>query len=297
MTPLLLLTPFDPDGAPSDTSGTVRALTAALRRSGRAVVIADLDRVRLRAGRLEASDTRGAPVLVDDARQGLILGFGDRRSCLDRFQMLAATKTQWITSPPVMLQAHSKIGLHALAAPWPVPEYEVGRGSDLATTLASRAAEGWLCKPTAASHGDGVVLLPRRPEAMRARLSRTAGMVIVQRRVPGTERRLLFAGGRFIGQYVRKPAATTAPGIAGNLARGAVAVAAPPCDEEAAARAALGERLLALGIGWAGVDLKGDHLLEVNVVNPGGLATLAALGDAAEAAADAVCAAFAALLD
>ncbi len=84
-----------------------------------------------------------------------------------------------------------------------------------------------------------------------------------------------MAGDQLLGAYERRPGT----GLGGwNLAAGGSAhLTALPSALTAPARA-LGLALAREGIGYAGLDLRDGQLLEANVINPGGLGTLAALG-------------------
>jgi glutathione synthase/RimK-type ligase-like ATP-grasp enzyme len=67
---------------------------------------------------------------------------------------------------------------------------------------------------------------------------------------------------------------------AANLGAGGRALPAPddPARDALALRAAAA--LATRGVHFAGLDIAGPWILEANVINPGGLATLAELGDA-----------------
>ncbi len=84
-----------------------------------------------------------------------------------------------------------------------------------------------------------------------------------------------MAGDRVLGAYERRPG-TSQGGW--NLAAGGTAHLTPLPRDLATRAQALGLQLARAGIGYAGIDVRGGMLLEANVINPGGLATLAALG-------------------
>jgi hypothetical protein len=99
---------------------------------------------------------------------------------------------------------------------------------------------------------------------------------LLQREIAGAEEwRILVAGDRVLGAYERRPG-TSQGGW--NLAAGGTAHLTPLPGDLATRAQALGLQLARAGIGYAGIDVRGGMLLEANVINPGGLATLAALG-------------------
>ena len=92
------------------------------------------------------------------------------------------------------------------------------------------------------------------------------------------ETRILCAGGRLLGHYLRVPQLTSQQEL--PLANWSAGGSAETTDLTAGQRKIaqrIANDLVALGVGFAAIDLIGDHLLEVNIANPGGLARLAEL--------------------
>ena len=84
------------------------------------------------------------------------------------------------------------------------------------------------------------------------------------------EVRVLFARGQAIGSYGRI-AKHDSPS---NLAKGATAIAyqiGPELDEKVER---VGAWLQGEGIGFAAADFRDNHLIEINIANPGGLGTI-----------------------
>ncbi|MEE3109070.1 MAG: hypothetical protein VX323_03385, partial [Pseudomonadota bacterium] len=99
---------------------------------------------------------------------------------------------------------------------------------------------------------------------------------LLQQEIEGSEEwRILLAGERVLGAYERR-LGTSRGGW--NLAGGGTAHLTPLPQDLATRAQALGLQLARAGIGYAGIDVRGGMLLEANVINPGGLATLATLG-------------------
>jgi glutathione synthase/RimK-type ligase-like ATP-grasp enzyme len=279
---LLVLLPADAlAAAPGQRSReTLDLLVPAFAAIGTRVVCGDLDRVWLEDGAVHVAGSDGRTLCPETFDGALLLGFGRRESALDRLQLLALTGTRWVTSPALVLQHHAKYGGGLVQQAFPVPRTLAGSGRHLAARLRALPPADRLVKPPAGSFGDGVALLPGAPEAAAAVLEAAGERFrIVQDRVPGRELRVLIAGGRVLGTYARRPGS----GPAANRARGGGAERFDGDPTLVARLEALAAELARARIGWAGVDLRGEHLLEINLVNPGGLGTLVALGDATAA--------------
>lgn len=130
-------------------------------------------------------------------------------------------------------------------------------------------------KPARGQGGHAVALVPADDagafeRAFAGAIEAGDGYVVVQAYLPEAEqgeKRLVWLDGRVLGGYLRR----RAPGeFRHNLKRGAVAesteMSAAECDAVHALSPALGRA----GIRLAGLDLIGDHITEVNALNPGG---------------------------
>jgi glutathione synthase len=85
------------------------------------------------------------------------------------------------------------------------------------------------------------------------------------------DRRVLYAFGERIGDFVRRP---PEGGFVSNLAAGGSAERLPMSPEETAVAEGLGRFLASLGMAFAGADLIGDRLSEVNITSPTGILAL-----------------------
>ncbi len=272
-------------------------LPAAFATLGWEVVTASHESVRVAAGELRlAEETPRSFDLIWP------LGFGRQRSFFDRMQLLKVLPdAQFAVTVDALTFLHGK---HR----WQRFMPETHAAAEAAPLLEALAGGGdWVLKPSAGSYGRDVVCVrddAHGRRAIAAALKREdGGYLLLQRFLPEVEsgeQRTLVAGGELIGTYQRLPAPESAaasdkgtPPLA-NLARDA---SATPSELGAEARSLvqlLAGELLEAGAGFAAVDTVATaervHLMEVNVANPGGLATLAMLGDgsAAERAAGAV---------
>jgi glutathione synthase/RimK-type ligase-like ATP-grasp enzyme len=275
---VLLLTGL-PRPAPEDNAAL---LAPAFRARGWNVATACVDTLRLGDRRVQATTETGACVPLDACALLWILGFGRRGSFLDKMQLLgAASRTvPCVNDVEAVVQLHGKYALAVGPPPFPHPETWA---SSEPTELVARARAGggrWVLKPPGGSFGRDVHVVDAGDahlEATAAALTAGGRFALLQRWLPeaaGGEHRILVAGGEPIGSYAREPR----PGAANLSAGGTPVPAAPdPARDDLARR--VGSWLLARGVRYAGVDVAGGTVLEVNVVNPGGLATLRQLGE------------------
>lgn len=89
------------------------------------------------------------------------------------------------------------------------------------------------------------------------------------------DRRVIFIAGKYAGDFVRLPKRGS---FVSNLARGGRAVLRERTAEERALCDRIGAFLQATGILFAGVDLIGARVTEMNITSPTGLQTLVDLG-------------------
>jgi glutathione synthase len=130
-------------------------------------------------------------------------------------------------------------------------------------------------KPATGSGGRSVQLVDPTRRGSLARgfdIARAVGgPVVVQAYLPEArdgEKRLVWAGGELLGGYLR----TRAPGdFRHNLKQGGRPHACEITHSDEAAARAIGPHLQQHGIGFAGLDVIGGKLVEVNTLNPGGV--------------------------
>jgi glutathione synthase len=259
-------------------------LPAAFRAAGWQVDLLPQESVRL-----EPSGVHLGSVRPDRYRLIWLLGLGRFHTFFDRMQLLRLLpQERFVTSVDALIYRHAKYA-------WWRYMPETHASSDLAYLTAKLAGGGdWVAKPAAGSYGRDVVRI-RDDAAGRAVLERLTGdgpgdYCLLQRFVPGIadgEKRTLVAGGRIIGSYLRMPG----DDLRANLAAGGTAHPTDLTGAEQALVETVAAELTAGGVGFAAVDTVFPHLMEVNLANPGGLATLASLygDDPAAQAVDAIC--------
>jgi glutathione synthase len=115
---------------------------------------------------------------------------------------------------------------------------------------------------------------PALYEFARAQYAAAREPILVQPFLPEVEtgdKRIILFGGKVAGAFRRIPAKGE---FRANLALGGMA---EPCDlspRDLEICAALAPRLVDMGLYFVGLDVIGDHLIEINVTSPTGLASI-----------------------
>jgi glutathione synthase len=266
--PVLLLLVGDPAKARNDNH---TRFAKALREAGWSVQVENHDSLEVRRNGLMSGgrDLRTFDLIWP-------LGFGRLATFFDRMQLLTQIEdVPFVTSPTVLLTLHGKHRWLDV-----MPETHTSTDPAYLHEVISSGGD-WVIKPTAGSYGRDVRLY-REGEASLEELARYSrsledGYIMVQRFVPeiaSGEKRTLVAGGRIIGTYLRIPTG----GISSNLATGATPASGCLTTAELELVNPIARELADLGAGWAAIDTVDSWLMEVNVANPGGLETIAALG-------------------
>ena len=281
MSRLLILVPAFPWVNPN-----LDAVLPALRQCDVAHTLAASDSLRLAPDGVQAADAQGRFIYVEEHDLVWVLGFGTRSNFFDKVQLLklASERVAFVNTPDAFVYLHAKYHLTDYRGTLRHPETYA---SHSAAWLHAQLSDGaiWIAKPPASSFGRGVFRLTARDPNARAILEQLTDhghgtYCLLQRYVPqigGGEKRVLIAAGVVIGAYLRQPSNT---GIT-NLAVGGLPVRCTLSAEETLACTELADVLAERGVNYAGVDLVYPWLIEVNVANPGGLATLVELGDSA----------------
>lgn len=202
------------------------------------------------------------------------LGFGPRQSFLDRAHLLRQLPQEKLINPIAeQVLGHGK-------AQWLEysPPTFVSNDAKYLQTMAAEHGGDWVLKPLAGSYGRDVHQVQSSQSSAIYQLMREQPEVYfaLQRFIPEIihgEVRTLVAGGKIIGSYRRLPQ----NGIRANLS--AMGKAVPVLDKEI--NTELVQKVLLdlqrRRIGYAAIDTVDEFLMEVNLVNPGGLGTLCTL--------------------
>ena len=256
-------------GAGPHRNDNHQRLPKAFADAGWQATLADHGELHLDGGAVKAAGTD-----LGECDLIWLLGFGERRSFLDRAQLLRRIDQRRFVNPiDVYTYLHGK-----LAFLEHLPETHAGSDAErLIERLDDRS--DWIVKPSGASFGQGVARI-RNDADGHATVRRTLhqqGFAVVQRYVKSAaegETRCLVAAGEVIGCYRRL---TGADDYRANLATGATAAPHVLSAGERTLAQAIATQLRDAGIGFAAVDIAHPHLIETNVANPGGLGTFEAL--------------------
>jgi len=202
-----------------------------------------------------------------------ILGLGRLETFFDRMQLLHQLPPErLVTGVDALTYWHAKYA-------WWRHMPETHASADAGYLLDRLASGGdWVVKPPAGSFGRDVRRIRNDAAGQAAVRHATAGgrYCLLQRyaaEIEQGEKRTLVAGGRIIGSYLRHPETD----LRANLAAGASAHPTALTAAEHRLVATLAADLADRGVGFAAVDVAYPYLMEVNLANPGGLATLEAL--------------------
>ena len=249
-------------------------LPRAFARAGWSVSRIDHESLAIANRRILAHDLSDNPLAVRDFDLYFVLGFGSQGTFLDRMQILRALdQERFVNTVDALVYQHGKASLFLAAREIPQPETHVSNNPDTLAAVVARGGD-WIAKPTAASFGRDVFRLRQEDtnrHAILEHLTRNNRYALLQAYLePGTdgEKRTLVAAGEIIGTYGKRPLDHR-----GNLGAGAEAFHTALCPDEASTVARLADGLDDLGVRFATIDLVGSRALEINVANPGWLAT------------------------
>ncbi len=147
-------------------------------------------------------------------------------------------------------------------------------------TIDESDAEKMILKPLDGSGGKGVIVLEKNAkENINSLLDfyiddTGDNYVILQEFIEGADEgdvRVLMLNGKFIGAYNRKPAEGE---IRANIQQGGTAHKYTLTDSQKRICKKVGSKLVRDGLYFVGLDMIGDKILEVNVLNPGGITNI-----------------------
>jgi glutathione synthase len=147
-------------------------------------------------------------------------------------------------------------------------------------TIEESKQEKMILKPLDGSGGRGVIVLEKNAREninslLDFYIDKTGEKyVILQDFIEGAENgdvRVLMLNGQFIGAYNRKPADGE---IRANIQVGGTAHKYIMTESQKKICKKIGTKLMADGLYFVGLDMIGDKILEVNVLNPGGITNI-----------------------
>jgi hypothetical protein len=243
---------------------------AAFERAGWQVTLADHEDLEIQHNQLHVGGR-------DPLQFDLIwpLGFGRQATFFDRMQLLKSIPgARFVTTPDVLMYLHGKHRwLHAM------PETHTSTRPESLFAVLNSGGD-WILKPTAGSFGRDVLKIRENEislERLRALLDAADnGYLIAQRFVPEIqqgEKRSLFAAGHWLGSYLRIPT----DAVRSNLTTGGQIAVTQLTSAERRLVEPIAAELADLGAGFTAIDTVYPYLMEVNVANPGGLASIDSL--------------------
>ena len=271
-----------------------------LARQGHEVLLAPIDSLRLKASQVQARGfalnrqlAPGEPVPVAGWSQinleqldaVWVLGLGERSSFLDKIQLLYTLRhARVINSVEALMHFKSKYFLTSLGGQmkqWGLRHPVTYASSSPAELMAVLEAKGgkWIAKPPAGSLGRDVFLVSQEDSNALAMLQHLCGpqetqYTLLQEYVKAIEQqgetRLLMAAGKLVGHYRRLPEADHRT----NVTQGARVETAGLASDVQQGCEQLAAELLQHGLVYFAMDLVYPWVIELNVVNPGGLTTL-----------------------
>jgi len=212
-----------------------------------------------------------------------VLSLGRRSTFLDKIQILnLVPQERFINNCHALLHLNNKYSLAALPKSIRQPERLASANTDSIKHVLQNKAK-WMMKPAAESQGRGVyqlsvedpnaysILDHEIPPGLRAfRLIESRVKEIEQ-----GEKRVLVAGGSFIGAYLRRAQRDHRT----NLATGATAEQTSLTENEQYICQVVADHCETRGARFIGIDLVYPYVIEINVINPGGIGTLIKLGE------------------
>ncbi|MFN7134173.1 MAG: glutathione synthase, partial [Myxococcales bacterium] len=201
-------------------------------------------------------------------------------------ELVRGRRPVYVNAPSGMRSANEK--LWALQFPQLCPETLVSRDPEALKAFVRRQPHGAVLKPVDGFGGRGVLRAAPGDLNLNAlvEVSTAAGTawVVAQRFVPesaGGDKRILLVGGEPVGAVLRVPSGDD---FRCNMAMGGSAEQTGLGARDLEICRALGPELVRLGLEFVGIDVIGEHLIEVNVTSPTGLEEAERLGTPGAAA-------------
>jgi glutathione synthase len=212
-----------------------------------------------------------------------ILALGFRVSFLDKMQLLHNLErdTVLVNSLNSILYLKSKYFLSTQSKIFSHPESHASADWQQLFDIIQREGGTWIIKPPAGSFGRDVFKVDVGDANLKSILQTMTGhdagfYCLIQRyvdEISNGEKRVLLANGEVVGQYCRR----NTQDYRTNLAQGGKPEICTLTSEENNLCKNTGKFVRNEGALYVAVDLAYPYVIELNVINPGGLTTLQAL--------------------
>lgn len=186
----------------------------------------------------------------------------------------------WVINPPAQLRAYNE-KLYALHFVEDTPETKLSARVEELLEWVQRSTEPLIVKPLDGYGGLGIFLLSPTDRNARSTLELLTDhgrrWVVAQRFLPEAragDQRVIFIDGEVVGSVLRTPRSDD---HRGNIHAGGTVSIVELSPAERALCERVGARLKRDGIYFAGIDLIGGHLTEINITSPTGIRELKTL--------------------
>ncbi|MFP6797386.1 MAG: hypothetical protein VB933_10045 [Pseudomonadales bacterium] len=221
--------------------------------------------------RLTGIDPNGVRHAFDQFDRIWIVGFGDQATFLDRMQLLRTLdQSRFVNDVDALIYLHGKPHLVLGDLGQHHPQTIVSADAQTLLSIIERGGS-WIGKPTAGSFGRDVFAVTKTDSNRRAIVEHLtqSGFTMLQQRIDTRdEKRFLIAGSLLIGVYGKRHIDHRS-----NLAAGS----APTVVQATSAELELVETCIRWlnthGVRFATIDVAHPYLLDINIANPGWLAT------------------------
>lgn len=223
--------------------------------------------------------------VINDFDYIWVLAFGRRDNFLDIIEFLWILERygsgKFINTVESLMYFHNKYILNFLPNFIKTPKtYASNEAEYLYKIVCDNNQEAWILKPPAESMGRNVFILKKGDTNIKALIqmltgNNVKGYCILQEFVSEIskqgEKRVLIARGEIICSYTRSPQEDD---HRTNLHQGSEPVVSELTVEEEVYCLKIANHFKKIGINYIGLDMVFPYILEINVVNPGGLNTI-----------------------
>jgi glutathione synthase len=268
-----------------------------LHRRGHAVSCCFMDSIAMQGAEVVASGfTLTQPLQVNanfpeqrwlslaDSDVVWTLTLGMRHSFLDKIQLLKCLEadTRLINSLDALVHLKSKYFLASHPDVFQYPQTYSSTDPEFLEQIIRDQGGRWIVKPPAGSLGRDIFLLQAGDPNLSVILSMMTGPEADQfclmqpyvDEIQQGEKRVLIAGGKPVGQYLRRFGKDHRT----NVSTGAAIELCDLNDAEREYCETIGAFLVSQGAQFVGLDLAYPWVIEFNVVTPGGIQTIIDLG-------------------
>ena len=234
--------------------------------------------------KLDAPFPARTSVSIGSADIVWILTLGMRHSFLDKIQLLNCLPPgcRLINSLDALMHFKSKYFLASHGETFQYPQTYASTSANELLEVINGKGGRWIAKPPAGSLGRDIFLLSRDDPNTRVILESMTGAesdqyCLIQpyvNEITAGEKRVLIANGKPVAQYLRHSNGDHRT----NVSAGATTELCELTNDEQQYCEKIGAFLAARGALYVGLDLAFPWVIEFNVVNPGGIQTIEALG-------------------